>query len=260
MKQKVYQSLIELTNGKWTSSAIQNFAKSSMSRKIIPSYIRTYGIQMQEVSQSIETFPTLHDFFIRQIDAHHRPVAEGTMNACSPVDGKVESIGTITSNGTFSVKEKPYTVAELLGNAELASLYVGGTFMVFYLSPADYHRIHSPVDGHVKKQVTLGKKSYPVNQMGLTYGKTPISGNYRQITYLTCPNKKNCAVIKVGAMFVNSIEMTNTAREWKKGEEIGYFTFGSTVVLLFPKDALQVDSAIKPGSRVRVGEKIGSML
>ena len=64
MRQRVYQSLIELTNGKWSSLAIQRFAKSPVSRKIIPSYIRTYRIQMGEVSQSIEAFPTLHDFFI----------------------------------------------------------------------------------------------------------------------------------------------------------------------------------------------------
>lgn len=260
MKQRVYQSLIELTNGKWSSLAIQRFAKSPVSRKIIPSYIRTYRIQMGEVSQSIEAFPTLHDFFIRKIDSQHRPIVEGEMIASSPVDAKVESIGSITSNGTFLVKEKSYTLTDLLGNIEHASKYIDGTYIVFYLSPADYHRIHSPVDGHVKQQVTLGEKSYPVNQAGLTYGKTPISGNYRQVTHLVCPNTKTCAVVSVGAMLVNSIQMTNLSRDWKKGEEIGYFTFGSTVVLLFEKNAFHVDSSIIAGSRVRVGEKIGSML
>lgn len=260
MRQRVYQSLIELTNGRWSSLAIQRFANSPISRKIIPSYIRTYGIHMGEVSQSVEAFPTLHDFFIRKIDAQHRPIVGGAMVATSPVDAKVESVGAITSDGTFLVKDKSYTLTDLLGNVEHASKYIDGTFMVFYLSPADYHRIHSPVDGHVKQQVTLGEKSYPVNQAGLTYGKTPISGNYRQITHLVCPNSKTCAVVSVGAMLVNSIQLTNHSRDWKKGEEIGYFTFGSTVVLLFEKNAFQLDSAIIAGSRVRVGEKIGSML
>ncbi len=260
MKQKIYQSLIELTNGKWSSLAIQKFAKSKMSRKVIPSYIRTYRIKMEEVSQSVDMFPTLHDFFIRNINSVHRPIVTGDLIASSPVDAKVESVGSITSTGTFTVKEKSYTVTDLLGNAEQAYRYIGGTYLVFYLSPADYHRIHSPVNGHVKKQLTLGEKSYPVNQSGLMYGKAPISGNYRQITHLVCSNLKNCAVISVGAMFVNSIQMTNTSRDWIKGEEIGYFTFGSTVVLLFEKDAFQVDSSITPGSRVRMGEKIGSML
>ena len=260
MKQKVYQALIELTNGRWSSLAIQRFAKSSWSRKIIPSYIRTYGIQMQEVSQSIDSFPSLHDFFIRKIDTQYRPITKGRSVVSSPVDAKVESMGTITSTGTFVVKEKSYSVAELLGNVEQSFQYVGGTYFVFYLSPADYHRIHSPVDGQVRNQVTLGKKSYPVNQAGLSYGKVPISGNYRQVTHLVCSNLKSCAVISVGAMFVNSIHITNSSSDWKKGEEIGYFTFGSTVVLLFPEDAFQADSALKPGNRVRVGEKIGNML
>ncbi|MFX3674454.1 MAG: phosphatidylserine decarboxylase [Paenisporosarcina sp.] len=260
MKQKIYQLLIELTNGKRSSSILQQVTKSKWSGKLIPSYIRTYGIDLKEVANSVESFETLHDFFIRQLDVQYRPVAEGNDVVISPVDAKIESMGSISTNGTFCVKEKTYTLSELLGNNEYASLYEDGMYVVFYLSPADYHRIHSPVDGHIKKQYVLGLKSYPVNRMGLTYGKEPISGNYRHVSHLVCQNTKKCAVVKVGAMFVNSIELTNQARDWKKGDEIGYFTFGSTVVLLFEKDSFIFDDHIKPNVRVRVGEKIGNMV
>lgn len=260
MKQKVYQLLIELTNGERSSAMLQRLAKSKWSRKLISSYIHTYGIDMKEVSQTKESFGTLHDFFIRQLDMIHRPIAADKDAIVSPVDAKIESVGFISKSGTFSVKEKSYTVNNLLGNAEYASLYEGGRFAVFYLSPADYHRIHSPVNGYIKKQYVLGLKSYPVNQAGLTYGKEPITGNYRHVSHLICPNKKSCAVVNVGAMFVNSINMTNHAKDWNKGDEIGYFTFGSTVVLLFEKDSFVFENHIEPNTRVRVGEKIGTMV
>lgn len=260
MKHKVYQLLVELTNGERTSALLQRVTKSKWSRKLIPSYINTYGIDMKEVSQPKESFETLHDFFVRQLNLSHRPIASDKDAIISPVDAKIESVGSISKSGTFSVKEKSYTVNDLLGNNEYASLYEDGLYAVFYLSPADYHRIHSPVDGYIKKQYVLGIKSYPVNQLGLTYGKAPISGNYRHISHLICPNKKSCAVVNVGAMFVNSIQITNQAKDWRKGDEIGYFTFGSTVVLLFEKDSFVFDQHIEPNTRVRVGEKIGNML
>lgn len=260
MRQKVYQLLIELTNGKTTSKVLQKVTTSKWSRRLVPSYIHTYGINTAEVSKPIDSFESLQEFFIRQLDSQYRPVDSGSEAIVSPVDAKVETMGVISEEGTFTVKGKLYTVADLLGYKEYAAMYEGGNYVVFYLSPADYHRIHSPVDGHLKKQYILGEKSYPVNQAGLTYGKSPISGNYRQVSHVICANQKKCAVVKVGAMFVNSIQLTNTSREWVKGEEVGYFTFGSTVVLLFEKDAISFESNIQPNHRVRMGEKIGSML
>jgi len=259
MKRKIYQTLVELTNGKKSSAILQRITKSKWSSKLIPSYIRTYKIDMNEVLKP-HSFETLHDFFIRQLDRQYRPVVEGDDVVVSPVDAKIESIGSISTNGTFYVKEKSYTVSELLGNKDYASFYEDGVYVVFYLSPADYHRIHSPLNGHIKKQYVLGSKSYPVNQTGLTFGKSPISGNYRHVSHLICTNTKKCAVVNVGAMFVNSIQITNQARDWKIGDEIGHFTFGSTVVLLFEKNSFTFDDHIKPTTRVRVGEKIGSML
>ena len=71
---------------------------------------------------------------------------------------------------------------------------------------------------------------------------------------------KHYTFIKVGAMFVNSIKLTNTSTEWKKGEEVGYFTFGSTVVMLFEKDAIQFTEQVKQGASIKVGEAFASML
>ena len=257
MKKKIYQYTIELTNGPMTSGLLQRFAKSRGSRSIIPNYVKAYNIMTEEIEHPVNSFPTLHDFFIRKLLPGSRPLAETAVT--SPVDGKVEIAGKIHHDSKFIVKGLEYSLSELMGSEKLAGRYANGDYAVLYLSPADYHRIHSPVDGRVIRQFVLGKKSYPVNQSGLLYGKAPISGNYRLITELETAGGKVLAV-KVGAMFVNSIELTNTSDEWKKGEEVGYFSFGSTVVLFFEPDRFRFTDNIVAGEPIKVGEALANML
>lgn len=128
--------------------------------------------------------------------------------------------------------------------------------MILYLSPSHYHRIHSPVNGIVTKQWTLGSKSYPVNKLGLKYGVRTLAKNFRVITEVKT-DFGHVSIVKVGAMFVNSIETTHKGSELEKGGEMAYFSFGSTVVLLFEKDIFQVDSTLQTPKEIKVGEKIG---
>lgn len=257
MKKKLYQYTIELTNGPVTSKGLKRFAQSAGSRSIIPSYVKAYKINTGDMEQPIGSFHTLHDFFIRKLRAGSRPQAETAV--VSPVDGTVEIAGKIQPDSKFSVKGQDYSLAELMGSDQLAQRYANGDYSVLYLSPADYHRIHSPVDGNVIRQFVLGKKSYPVNQAGLRYGKSPISGNYRLITELQTAFG-NVLVVKVGAMFVNSIQLTNTGNVWRKGEEIGYFSFGSTVVLFFEPNCFHFTGGIVDGKPIKVGEALANML
>ncbi|TQR10586.1 phosphatidylserine decarboxylase [Psychrobacillus soli] len=260
MREKLYQSMIELTNGRWSSSVIQSFARSKLSKSFILSYIKYFNITLLDVSRPINEFSTLHDFFIREVTTNSRPIHPGTTSIISPVDATVETFGAISKDGIFLVKDKPYTLENLVGSQEVANQFVNGNYIILYLSPAEYHRIHAPVDGEVIRQYKLGKKSYPVNKWGLQYGKEAISGNYRLLTELSMPNQKHCFHIKVGAMFVNSIELTNTSPVWKKGEEVGYFSFGSTVVMLFEEGSMEFLSSMKPGKFVRMGEIVANML
>lgn len=260
MKQKLYQSLIELTNGKSSSMLLKTFAQSKWSAKLIPSYTKLYGIEIAEVAKTMPEFTSLHDFFTRQLLQEARPIVADQHVFVSPVDAKMESFGAITDNMQFTVKGKIYSIENLLGSAERAKRYRNGQFIVFYLSPADYHRIHSPVDGTVIRQYILGNKSFPVNQLGLTYGKKPISHNYRLITELKLVNDKQFAFVKVGATFVNSIVLSNASTTWKKGEEVGYFSFGSTVVMLFEKDTAVFTEKVVQGNHIRMGEAFANML
>ena len=260
MRERLYQTMIELTNGKWSSSLIRYFTQSKVSKHVIPSYIKYFNISTHDMIQKTNDFPTLHDFFIRKVTTSSRPIDENTSSIISPVDATVETFGDITADGLFHVKQKTYSLQDMLGSDKIASDFHNGKYIVLYLSPAEYHRIHAPVDGKVLNQYILGAKSYPVNKWGLQFGKQTISGNYRLLTELEMVNEKRCIHIKVGAMFVNSIELTNNSTRWNKGEEVGYFSFGSTVVMLFEEGSMQFSSTIQPGNFVRMGENVANML
>ncbi|RUL57078.1 phosphatidylserine decarboxylase [Lysinibacillus antri] len=260
MKEKVYQRLIELTNGRYSSLLLKSIVTSSFSKKLIREYSKVYEIELTEVSKDYKSFSSLQDFFTRQLKEEARPIDAQQHTFVSPVDAKVESFGKIIEGAIFTVKNKPYTLMDLFGKQELVEKYKNGQYIVFYLSPANYHRIHSPLDAKVIRQYVLGKKSYPVNHLGLTYGKKPISHNYRMISELEYQNNKYFTLVKVGAMFVNSIKLTNTSSTWKKGEEIGYFAFGSTVVMFFEENTIQFTEDIQQGAEVKMGEPIAIMI
>jgi phosphatidylserine decarboxylase len=256
--QSIYRILIELTNGKWSSVILQKFAKSQSSKRIVSSFARTYKINQDEMEKPINEYPSLHEFFIRNLKAGAREVDGDPDSVVSPVDAVIEDIGEIEADRTINVKGKIYSIAEMMGNQETMAKYEQGTYMIFYLSPSHYHRIHSPVTGEVTDQWTLGMKSYPVNKTGLKYGNYPLSKNYRKITEIRHKSGMT-ALVKVGAMFVNSIETIHNGERLTKGEQIAYFTFGSTVVLLFEKDTFSLLPNISTPYHIKYGEKIGTL-
>ncbi len=257
MKQSIYRLFIELTNKKWSSFILRRFVQSSLSTPFIASFIKTYNINTEEIQGSVGDYKTLHDFFIRRLKPDARTIQHGDNQAVSPVDGLLASSGLISPQLEIEVKGKEYSILDMLGSKEKASLYNGGQFAVFYLSPSNYHRIHSPINGKIIQRWSLGRHSYPVNELGLTYGKEVLSKNFRSITELQHSNGK-VAVVKVGAMFVNSVDFLHDQKAWKQGEEVAYFTFGSTVILLFERDTFKfTDNEVIPRN-VQVGELIGT--
>lgn len=257
MIEHIYRLFIELTNGRWSSAFLKRFSKSRLSRLMVPSFARVYQLNQAEMEKKLAEYPTLADLFTRKLKAGARPINSRPDSTVSPVDGVIEEIGMIRENSEMVVKGKSYSVEEMLGNHAVLEKYLNGTYIVLYLSPSHYHRIHSPARGHVTKQWTMGSKSYPVNKWGLKYGVQPLSKNYRVITELKT-DYGFLAVVKVGAMFVNSIEITHEGSEIEKGEEMAYFSFGSTVVLLFEKGIFQVSEHIQLPEPIQVGEQIGT--
>lgn len=208
------------------------------------------------MDKQLHEFSTLHDLFIRQLKKGARKIDQHSKSVVSPVDAVIEDIGIIKETSEMEVKGKIYSVVEMLGDPLSVQKYLNGTYIILYLSPSHYHRIHSPVAGKVVKQWSLGSKSYPVNKWGLKYGKKTLSKNYRVITEVKT-DFGMAAIVKVGAMFVNSIELIHTGEHLKKGEEMAYFSFGSTVILLFEKGSFQINSLINTPHEIKIGEKIG---
>ncbi len=256
MIQHLYRVMIELTNGKWSSKILQRFARSSISRFMVPSFAKIYQLNQQDMANSLDKYPTLHDLFIRTLKEDARVIDQSVNSVTSPVDAVIEDVGMITETSEMIVKGKTYSIDEMLADKTDSKKYLNGTFMILYLSPSHYHRIHSPVSGTVVRQWTLGSKSYPVNKLGLKYGVRTLAKNYRVITEVET-GSGHVAVVKVGAMFVNSIETTHNGNVLKKGEEMAYFSFGSTVVLLFEQGLFTLDPSIHTPKEIKMGEKLG---
>ena len=259
MQRHLYRFFIELTNKRWSSRLLERYTSSSLSKPMIRPFMKAYRINEKEMAHSVEEYQTLHDFFMRKLLPEARMIEYGKNNVVSPVDARLAETGTIARGYEIVVKGKPYSIAEMLGSSEKAACYENGTFLVFYLSPSHYHRIHSPIDGQVAEKWTLGRHSYPVNNHGLKYGKAPLAKNYREITELTF-NSGKMAVVKVGAMFVNSIERSHERLVWRQGEEVAYFNFGSTVVLLFEPGTFMLNERLSVPCEVKVGEKVGTLI
>lgn len=256
MLQVIYRFFIELTNRNWTSQLLARFSKSKKSQFLIASFAKVYKINQDEMERPLHEYQSLNEFFVRQLKRDARKVDTNKDAVVSPVDAVIEDIGTITMNHEMVVKGKSYSIPEMLGSVSKAQKYKNGTYIIFYLSPSNYHRIHSPVSGVVTQQWTLGSSSYPVNKYGLKYGKSPLSKNYRTITEVSLDNRF-IAIVKIGAMFVNSIEMHDIGEKIEKGIEMAYFTFGSTVVLLFEEGLFETAPAIHTPCPIHVGECIG---
>ena len=259
MIQPIYRILIELTNGRWTSVLLKGFARSKLSGFLVPSFAKVYHLNQDEMDRNLDEYQTLHDLFVRTLKKDARQIDQSLESVVSPVDAVVEDVGRIKETSEIEVKGKIYSIDEMLGDKEVLEKYINGTYMILYLSPSHYHRIHSPVSGKVLKQWTLGSKSYPVNKWGLKYGVRTLSKNYRVITEVKT-EFGHVAVVKVGAMFVNSIETTYKGSELHKGGEMAYFTFGSTVVLLFEKEIFKLNPDIQTPHDIKVGEKLGVLV
>lgn len=258
MKKFLYRFLIELTNRPFLSKLLETFTRSTYSKRVVPVFVKTYKINENEMLQPISEFSSLHELFTRKLNMSNRPITEGEDVVVSPVDAVIEEFGQIREDQTFIAKGKEYSISEMLHRDDVKEKYINGMFLILYLSPSHYHRIHAPISGEIIGQWSLGTSSYPVNNWGVTYGKSPFTKNYRVISEVV-KNESHLAIVKVGAMFVNGIDLTHEGEKIHKGEEIGYFSFGSTIILLFEKDTFELHPDIHKKMDILVGQPLGTI-
>ncbi|WP_078428879.1 phosphatidylserine decarboxylase [Alkalihalobacterium alkalinitrilicum] len=258
MKKQLYRAFVELTGNRFNSHLLRTFTTSRLSKGVNRSFTKVYNLKTEEMEKPLHEYKSLHELFTRRLKEGTRPIDLNQHALVSPVDGVLAHVGSLNEQSAFRVKGQDYTLQEMLGSTEKSQVYCGGTFVILYLSPSHYHRIHSPISGRVLERWQLGNKSYPVNRQGLQYGKRPLSKNYRLITEVEVHHKR-AAIVKVGALNVNSIHLTHDGKNVEKGKEIGYFSFGSTVILLFEHGLVELDPQLQCPTEVKVGMRIGTI-
>ncbi|REK75833.1 archaetidylserine decarboxylase [Paenibacillus paeoniae] len=259
MTKWLLRAMTELSSRKWISRLTGKFAQSAASRLMIPRFAKLYGIAVEEAEKELREYRTLNDFFTRRLKPGMRTIDSGPTTLASPVDALITGLGPINAGTMMNIKGQDYNVDELLDGSPRAKSYYHGYYMVLYLSPTDYHRIHVPVSGAVTENVHIPGKVYPVNDFGLKHMKRVLSRNERLITYIRHEGGE-AAVIKVGAMNVSSIKYAAPLpKTVVKGDELAYFEFGSTVVLLLEEDTFTPRPDLKLGTKVRMGESLGEL-
>ncbi|MFD2670623.1 archaetidylserine decarboxylase [Marinicrinis sediminis] len=255
----VFKLLTELSSRKWISQLTGKFAKSSFSKRLIPRFAKSYGINIEEAEKSMDQYASLNDFFTRRLKPGSRPIHPDPASLISPVDAIVTGKGVIQEGQLFNIKGQDYDLEELLNHSPRMINYIHGYFYVLYLSPTDYHRIHAPVEGTILEKDRIKGKVYPVHDFSLTHMNKVLSRNERVVTYMqhACGE---VAVVKVGALNVASIQYTDHLQpQVERGGELAYFEFGSTVVLLTENGTLQPDDNIQVGDKVKLGTHLGTL-
>ncbi|MFA6066400.1 MAG: phosphatidylserine decarboxylase [Candidatus Babeliaceae bacterium] len=255
---------------KYPSAAAGFFADSRLSKYLIPSFIKKYHINMADYSQKTNEFVTLNDFFKRKIKSGVRIIS--TAPLVSPADSAVtciENIGTTAAKSSFTIKGTQFDLEKFLGDKKLAEAYTGGTLLIFRLAPGDYHRFHFPVTGTAEAAVRIKGNYQSVHPLAYINGINPLLENERRLIKLTynahATTQEECIIVPVGALFVGRMGETYTpGAEHNKGDEMGYFEFGgSTVIVLFKKNIFTIDPIIVERSLagketvIKMGQAVG---
>lgn len=170
MINQIAKQIIEILPQNAISRGVGVLGRSSISRYIIKPYSKIYKINLDEMEQSLDSYPNFTSFFTRKLKAEAREVVADPYTLSSPVDGKVAEYGDIKEGTLIQAKGIDYRVEQLIGcTKEEAERFDGGTFLTIYLSPSDYHRIHMPLSGAVTKATYLPGRLFPVNRIGVEH-------------------------------------------------------------------------------------------
>lgn len=257
------------------SSLLGRLMSVSASRHLIPYFIRFYRVNVSEIEGETSGYSNLSHFFSRKLAPGARSFCGDENTVHSPVDARVASCGEITNDQAIQVKGQWYSVSALTGMP--SARIEGGVYLTLYLSPRDYHRIHAPLPGKVLAITHVAGTLYPVNRCGVRSVHKLFLRNERTITTCQFANS-TYHLVCVGAFGVGSIRVTAPfiahayprrrrakfhtlfcgSHEIERGEELGYFSLGSTVVLIFEKN--QFERTVVEGDDVKAGDSIGRFL
>ena len=248
-----------------------------LTTQLITWFIGKYNVNMSEAANpNPASYASFNEFFTRPLKASARPLAQADW-VC-PVDGAISQLGRIERDQIFQAKGHHYSTTALVGgDSALAAQFQDGHFACIYLSPRDYHRIHMPCDGRLKRMIYVPGDLFSVNPVTARGVPGLFARNERVVCEFDSPHGPFVLVL-VGATIVGSMATAwhgvvnpprlANVREWRygqgevvlqQGDEMGRFLLGSTVVLLFPKSGLKLNLAWAAGGAVRLGELMATL-
>jgi len=255
------------------------FANAKLGRlttAVIRRFVARYGVNMQEAANpDIASYASFNEFFTRPLRGDARPLADAEF-VC-PVDGAISQFGAIERDNIFQAKGHSYTTTALVGgDADLAAQFADGGFATLYLSPRDYHRIHMPCAGRLRRMIHVPGELFSVNPT-TARGVPGLFARNERVVCVFDGEFGQFVLTLVGATIVGSMATvwhgvvnpprSRTVRVWRyddkeitlnKGEEMGRFLLGSTVVMLFPHNTLRFNPEWSPARAIRLGEAMGN--
>ena len=252
-------------------------ADAQLPRCLLPLLIRLfswkYGVNLEEASKHVSEFINFNEFFTRKLLPDVRTLDPDIEAVLSPVDGRMGESGVISNEILIQAKGLEYRLADLLKDSEKSKFYDGGVFITIYLAPYNYHRIHSMVSGEVREFCYIPGDLWTVSPLGVHHVPELFARNERLITYFET-DKGECALVKIGATVVGRIRVvyhditSNRPRaafqknmlapplSVERGDEVGLFELGSTVICLFPPGQIELNE-LKIDQEILLGQAIG---
>lgn len=253
---------------------IAGWRGGAVTTALIRWFVRRYQVNMAEAANpDVASYPTFNAFFTRPLRTGARPLAAAPY--ICPVDGAISQFGSIKEDQVFQAKGHSYSTTALVGgDAQLAQQFQNGSFATLYLSPRDYHRIHMPCDGELRRMIYVPGDLFSVNPT-TARGVPGLFARNERVVCVFDSAKGPFVLTLVGATVVGSMATTwhgvvnpprsKQVREWRytkgqvclrQGEEMGQFLLGSTVVMLFPAGALRWNPDWAPNKAIRLGERM----
>jgi phosphatidylserine decarboxylase len=241
-------------------------------------FARVYGIDVGEAEKPLDDYSGFDEFFTRRLRAGLRPIADGSGQVVSPADGTVVECGRATAGKLIQAKGDFFDLAELLGDETSASRLEGGAYLITYLSPKDYHRVHSPVDGRVVGWRHIPGTLFSVGAKSVQSEPGLFIRNERFVTFIEMDGGGFASVVMVAAIGVGHVTVSydpdvathrpeflraavrdrryDVPRPIRRGDELGIFHLGSTTIAVFQPGCVDLDH-FEPGEPVKMGVGIG---
>ena len=250
-----------------------------LKQALIDTVTRRFGVDLDEAAQPDPTaYPTFNAFFTRALKPGARVPDPDPRALLMPADGRISQLGRIETDGRiFQAKGRSFTAAQLLGDAEAARVFAGGSFATVYLSPRDYHRVHMPWTGTLRETVHVPGRLFSVG----TEAVRDVPGLFARNERLVCHFDTDfgpMASVMVGALLVSGVETVWSGveipdyadevvrRDWRgqgivleRFAEMARFNYGSTVIVLLPRGVAELNPQLAAESPVRLGQKLATL-